>query len=63
MTGRVRIRAYEADDASAIARRVTARPFFERNGFRVVREQRVSCRGVEMTNFAMEKPLAPPEED
>jgi putative acetyltransferase len=42
---------------------VTARPFFERNGLRVVREQRISCRGVEMTNFAMEKPLAPPEED
>ena len=41
---------------------VTARPFFERNGFRVVREQRVLCRGVEMTNFAMEKPLAPSEE-
>ena len=42
---------------------ITARPFFERNGFRVVREQRISCRGVEMTNFAMEKQLAPPEED
>jgi putative acetyltransferase len=42
---------------------VTARPFLERNGFRVVREQRISCRGVEMTNFAMEKQLAPPEED
>jgi putative acetyltransferase len=41
---------------------ITARPFFERNGFRVVRKQRVSLRGVEMTNFAMEKPLAPSEE-
>jgi GNAT superfamily N-acetyltransferase len=41
---------------------VTARPFFERNGFRVVREQRVLCRGVEMTNFAMEKPLTLPKE-
>jgi len=41
---------------------ITARPFFERHGFRVVREQRVSLRGVEMTNFAMEKPLAPSEE-
>jgi putative acetyltransferase len=40
---------------------ITARPFFERHGFRVVREQRVSLRGVEMTNFAMEKPLAPSE--
>ena len=42
---------------------VTARPFFERNGFRVVREQRISFRGVEMTHFAMEKQLAPPEEN
>ena len=42
---------------------ITARPFFERHGFRVVREQRISSRGVEMTNFAMEKQLASPEED
>ena len=42
---------------------VTARPFLERNGLRVVREQRISCRGVEMTNFAMEKPLASSEDD
>ncbi len=39
---------------------ITARPFFERQGFRVVREQTVSRRGVSMTNFAMEKPLSPP---
>lgn len=38
---------------------ITARPFFERQGFRVVREQAVSRRGVTMTNFAMEKPLSP----
>jgi putative acetyltransferase len=38
---------------------ITARPFFERQGFRVVREQTVSRRGVPMTNFAMEKPLRP----
>lgn len=38
---------------------ITARPFFERQGFRVVREQTVAARGVEMTNFAMEKRLAP----
>ena len=36
---------------------ITARPFFERRGFRVVREQRVSRRGVSMTNFVMEKDL------
>jgi putative acetyltransferase len=41
---------------------ITARPFFERHGFRVVREQRVWCRRVEMTNFAMEKPLVLPRE-
>ena len=36
---------------------ITARPFFERRGFRVVREQMVSRRGVSMTNFVMEKNL------
>jgi putative acetyltransferase len=36
---------------------ITARPFFERQGFDVVREQTVSRRGVSMTNFAMEKDL------
>jgi putative acetyltransferase len=40
---------------------ITARPFFERRGFRVVREQTVVVRGVAMTNFAMEKPLDPPD--
>jgi putative acetyltransferase len=40
---------------------ITARPFFERRGFRVVREQTVVVRGVAMTNFAMEKPLPPPD--
>ena len=34
---------------------ITARPFFERHGFRVVREQTVTVRGVPMTNFATEK--------
>ncbi|MDQ4126616.1 MAG: GNAT family N-acetyltransferase [Actinomycetota bacterium] len=36
---------------------ITARPFFERRGFRVVREQTVRRHGVRMTNFAMEKRL------
>ena len=40
---------------------ITARPFFERQGFRVVREQTVRPRGVAMTNFVMEKPLPPPD--
>ena len=37
---------------------ITARPFFEKQGFRVVREQTVARRDVTMTNFAMEKPLS-----
>ena len=36
---------------------ITARPFFEQQGFRVVREQMVSRRGVSMTNLVMEKEL------
>ena len=36
---------------------ITARPFFERRGFRLVREQSVRRRGVALTNFAMEKDL------
>ena len=38
---------------------ITTRPFFERHGFRVLREQAVWRRGVPMTNFAMEKLLRP----
>ena len=38
---------------------ITARPFFERRGFRVVREQVVWRRGVGLKNFVMEKPLDP----
>lgn len=34
-----------------------ARPFFERQGWSIVREQTVSPRGVAMTNFVMEKAL------
>ena len=34
---------------------ITARPFFERRGWHVVREQRVERRGVLLTNFVMEK--------
>jgi len=34
---------------------ITARPFFEKRGFRVIREQRVQRRGVFLTNFVMEK--------
>jgi putative acetyltransferase len=36
---------------------ITARPFFERFGFRLVREQQVDVRGEILTNFLMEKLL------
>ena len=34
---------------------ITARPFFENRGYRVIREQQVKRRGVWLTNFVMEK--------
>ena len=36
----------------------TARPFFEKRGYRVVRAQEVERRGVRLRNFVMEKPNA-----
>ena len=36
---------------------ITARPFFEGRGYRVLREQRVERHGVQMTNYVMEKRL------
>ena len=36
---------------------ITARPFFERFGFLVVNEQRISVRGQELINFVMERRL------
>ncbi len=36
---------------------ITARPFFERQGFRVLRERVIRRRGVGLTNFIMEKKL------
>jgi putative acetyltransferase len=38
---------------------ITARPFFERRGFRAIAQQEVSVRGERLTNFRMEKTLAP----
>lgn len=38
---------------------ITARTFFERQGFRIVREQTVRRRGVRLTNFVMEKSIEP----
>lgn len=36
---------------------VTARPFFERNGFVLIRAQNVERRGVPLLNYYMKKPL------
>lgn len=36
---------------------ITARPFFERKGFYVVKEQQVPCRGEILQNFRMKKKL------
>ena len=34
---------------------ITARPFFEKRGYRIVREQQVSRRGILLINYVMEK--------
>lgn len=34
---------------------ITARPFFEHRGYRVVREQQVERKGILLTNFVMQK--------
>ncbi len=34
---------------------ITARPFFEKRGYRVIKEQKVERHGVLLTNFVMEK--------
>lgn len=36
---------------------ITARPFFEKRGWRVVKEQQVERKGILLTNFVMEKDL------
>lgn len=40
---------------------ITAKPFFQRVGFAVVREQQVARRGIWFTNYAMEKFLTSPQ--
>lgn len=42
-------------DARSTHASLTARPFFEKRGWRVVKEQQVERRGVRLTNFVMEK--------
>lgn len=36
---------------------ITARPFFESRGYRILREQQVERGGLLLTNFVMERPL------
>ena len=36
---------------------ITARPFFEKRGYTLVKEQQVSRRGVEMINYVMQLEL------
>ena len=36
---------------------ITARPFFEKQGYRVIKEQQVERKGLLLTNFVMEKAL------
>lgn len=38
---------------------ITARPFFEKRGYRVLREQQVERHGLLLINYVMEKPAAP----
>ncbi|MGI5893719.1 MAG: GNAT family N-acetyltransferase [Candidatus Merdivicinus sp.] len=38
-----------------VAASITARPFFEKRGYRLVREQQVERGGILLTNFVMEK--------
>ena len=37
---------------------ITARPFFEKRGYRIVREQRVERQGLVLVNFVMEKSVS-----
>lgn len=36
---------------------ITARPFFEKRGYQVMKEQQVERQGIHLTNYVMEKPV------
>ena len=36
---------------------ITARPFFEKNGFKIIKEQQVNLNGAVLTNYAMSKSI------
>jgi N-acetylglutamate synthase-like GNAT family acetyltransferase len=37
---------------------ITARPFFEKRGFQIIKEQEVNVRGISMKNYVMEKAIS-----
>lgn len=41
---------------------ITARPFFEKHGYRVLRQQKARARRLLLTNFLMQKDLEPEQE-
>ena len=40
---------------------ITVRPFFEKRGYKVIKEQQVERQGIFLTNFVMEKEMTPDE--
>lgn len=38
---------------------ITARPFFEKRGYKIIKEQQVERQGIFLTNFVMEKEMTP----
>ena len=42
---------------------ITAKPFFEKRGYKVVREQQVERKGILLTNYVMKKVRTVPEEE
>ena len=58
LMGEIERRAEEAGIPSLESHvSITARPFFEAFGFRVVREQQTEMHGVEMTNYFMKRQM------
>ncbi len=53
-----RLALYRGITAIKTEASITARPFFERKGYRVINEQKKPCRGQILINYIMEKKLA-----
>ena len=54
------LEAYVAAPVFTTHASLTARPFFEKRGWHVVKKQQVERRGVLLTNFVMERSCPPP---